>query len=145
MYFEYWHLQKPPFDNVPDPSMYAECHTSMENAIAETLFAIEEGNECLAVIIGDVGLGKTLSLRIIIDSLPPEKYKMALITNPTTSFIQLLNEIIGQLTESPCNVKKKVGLLEILINSFFRQPMRGRKSSSSLTRPTPLRRPTWKA
>ena len=60
MYFEYWHLQKPPFDNVPDPSMYAECHTSMENAIAETLFAIEEGNECLAVIIGDVGLGKTL-------------------------------------------------------------------------------------
>src|SRR4030042_3828695 len=112
MYFEYWQLQKPPFDNVPDPSMYAECHTSMENAIAETLFAIEEGNECLSVIIGDVGLGKTLSLRIIIDSLPPEKYQMALVTNPSISFNQLFNEIIGQLTESPCNEKKKEGLLE---------------------------------
>ena len=127
MYFEYWHLQKPPFDNVPDPSMYAECHTSMENAIAETLFAIEEGNECLAVIFGDVGLGKTLSLRIIIDSLPPEKYQMALITNPTTSFIQLLNEIIGQLTESPCNVKKKVGLLEIFNKLIFQAADAGKK------------------
>ncbi|OGP50321.1 MAG: hypothetical protein A2Y79_01100 [Deltaproteobacteria bacterium RBG_13_43_22] len=127
MYFEYWNLKKPPFDNVPDPSMYAECHTSMENAIAETLFAIEEGNECLAVIIGDVGLGKTLSLRIIIDSLSPEKYQLALITNPSISFVQLLNEIIGQLTESPCNEKKKVGLLEIFNKLLFRAADAGKK------------------
>jgi type II secretory pathway predicted ATPase ExeA len=127
MYFNYWHLQKPPFDNVPDPSMYAECHSSMENAIAETLFAIEEGNECLAVIIGDVGLGKTLSLRIIIDSLPSEKYQMALVTNPSISFIQLLNEIIGQLTENPCNEKKKVSLLEIFNKLLFQTADAGKK------------------
>ncbi len=127
MYFEYWQLQKPPFDNVPDPSMYAECHTSMENAIAETLFSIEEGNECLAVIIGDVGLGKTLSLRIIIDSLSPEKYQIALITNPSISFVQLLNEIIGQLTESPCNEKKKAGLLEVFNKLLFQAADAGKK------------------
>ncbi len=127
MYFEYWNLQKPPFDNVPDPSMYAECHTSMENAIAESLFAIEEGNECLAVIIGDVGLGKTLSLRIIIDSLSPEKYQIALITNPSLSFVQLLNEIIGQLTENPCNEKKKVGLLETFNKLLFQTADAGKK------------------
>jgi type II secretory pathway predicted ATPase ExeA len=127
MYFDYWHLQKPPFDNVPDPSMYAECHTSMENAIAETLFAIEEGNECLAVIVGDVGLGKTLSLRIIIDSLSPEKYQMALITNPSISFVQLLNEIIGQLTESPCNEKRKSALLEMFNKLLFQKADAGKK------------------
>ncbi|MBI4767337.1 MAG: AAA family ATPase [Deltaproteobacteria bacterium] len=127
MYLEYWHLQKPPFDNVPDPSMYAECHTSMENAIAETLFAIEEGNECLSVIIGDVGLGKTLSLRIIIDSLPPEKYQMALVTNPSISFNQLLNEIIGQLTETPSNEKKKVALLEKFNKLLFQASDQGKK------------------
>jgi type II secretory pathway predicted ATPase ExeA len=127
MYFEYWHLHKPPFDNVPDPSMYAECHTSMENAIAETLFAIEEGNECLAVIIGDVGLGKTLSLRILIDSLSPEKYQVALITNPSISFVQLLNEIIGQLTESPCNEKRKSALLEIFNKLLFQKADAGKK------------------
>ena len=69
MYYEYWNLKKPPFDNVPDPTMYTACHASMENAIAETLFAIEEGEECISVIVGDVGLGKTMSIRIIIDSL----------------------------------------------------------------------------
>jgi type II secretory pathway predicted ATPase ExeA len=127
MYFEYWHLNKPPFDNVPDPSMYAECHTSMENAIAETLFAIEEGNDCLAVIIGDVGLGKSLSLRIIIDSLSPEKYQIALITNPSLSFVQLLNEIIGQLTGTQCNEKKKVNLLEIFNKLLFQFSETGKK------------------
>jgi len=46
----------------------------------------------------EVGLGKTLSLRVIIDSLEPDKYKVALITNPALSFVQLLREIIGQIT-----------------------------------------------
>ena len=66
-YYEYWGCKKAPFDNVPDPTMYVSCHASAHTAISETLFAIEEGNECIAVIVGDVGLGKTLSLRMILD------------------------------------------------------------------------------
>jgi general secretion pathway protein A len=112
MYYEYWGLQKPPFDNVPDPTMYSDSHSSMENAIAETLFAIDEGNECIAVIVGDVGLGKTLSLRIIIDSLDLDKYKIALVANPDMSFIELLREIIGQLSGTKCEERRKVDLLE---------------------------------
>ena len=119
MYYEYWDLKKPPFDNVPDPTMYADCHASIENAIAETLFAIEEGNECVAVIVGDVGLGKTLSLRIIIDSLEQEKYKIALITNPAMSFNELLREIIGQLTGKQCEEKRKINLVEIFNKILF--------------------------
>jgi type II secretory pathway predicted ATPase ExeA len=84
----------------------------MENAIAETLFAIDEGNECIAVIVGDVGLGKTLSLRIIIDSLDLDKYKIALVTNPDMSFIELLREIIGQLVGKKSEERRKVDLLE---------------------------------
>ena len=68
-YYEYWGLTKPPFDNVPDPEMYFDMHSSVNSAVAETLFAIEEGNECLAVLVGDVGLGKTTALRVILDSL----------------------------------------------------------------------------
>lgn len=127
MYYEYWGLKKPPFDNVPDPSMYADCHTSMENAIAETIFAIEEGNECIAVIVGDVGLGKTLSLRIIIDSLEQEKYKIALITNPDMSFIELLREIIGQLTGKQCDERRKIHLLEIFNKLLFETIDEGKK------------------
>ncbi|MDY6855584.1 MAG: AAA family ATPase [Thermodesulfobacteriota bacterium] len=127
MYYQYWGLKKPPFDNVPDPTMYVEFQASVENAIAETLFAIEEGDECLAVIVGDVGMGKTLSLRIILDSLEQEKYKIALITNPDISFIQLLREIIGQLTGKQCEVKRRVELLEIFNKLLFETVDQGKR------------------
>lgn len=119
MYYEYWNLKKPPFDNVPDPTMYTACHASMENAIAETLFAIEEGEECISVIVGDVGLGKTMSIRIIIDSLNKNGYKIALVTNPSTTFVQMLREIIGQVTGKPCEERKKDDLLEIFNRLLF--------------------------
>jgi MSHA biogenesis protein MshM len=127
MYYEYWGLKKPAFDNVPDPSMYVDCHTSMENAIAETLFAIEEGDECIAVIVGDVGLGKTMSIRMIIDSLDQEKYKIVLITNPGISFVQILQEIIGQLAGKQCEEKRKVDLLETFNHHLFATLEEGRK------------------
>ena len=127
MYYQYWGLQKAAFDNVPDPSMYVDCHASMENAIAETIFAIEEGDECIAVVVGDVGLGKTMSLRMIIDSLNPERYKIALITNPGISFVQILQEIIGQLTDTPCEEKRKVKLLEIFNRLLFSTLEEGKK------------------
>ncbi|MFQ5963038.1 MAG: ExeA family protein [Candidatus Scalinduaceae bacterium] len=127
MYYEYWGLKTPPFDNVPDPTMYAECHASMENAIAETLFAIEEGKECIAIIVGDVGLGKTMSIRIIIDSLDQEKYKIALITNPSTTFVQILREIIGQIKGRQCEEKRKVDLLEIFNKLLFETLDEGKK------------------
>ena len=127
MYYQYWGLHKPAFDNVPDPSMYVDCHASMENAIAETLFAIEEGDECIAVIVGDVGLGKTMSIRMIIDSLDQEKYRIALITNPGISFVQIMQEIIGQLTGSQCPEKRKVNLLETFNQLLFTTFAEGRK------------------
>jgi type II secretory pathway predicted ATPase ExeA len=127
MYCDYWNLTKPPFDNVPDSSMYVDCHESMENVISEAIYAIKEGNECFVVIFGDVGLGKTLSLRVIIDSLEPEKYKVALITNPSLSFIQLLREIIGQITGKQCEEKKKVDLLEIFNRLLFETADQGKK------------------
>jgi type II secretory pathway predicted ATPase ExeA len=127
MYCEYWNLKKPPFDNVPDPSMYVDSNISMENVISETIFSIKEGNECFAVIIGDIGLGKTLSLRIIIDSLEPEKYKIALITNPGITFIQLLREIIGQITGKFCEEKNKADLLEIFNRLLFETTDKGQK------------------
>jgi type II secretory pathway predicted ATPase ExeA len=127
MYYEYWGLKKPPFDNVPDPTMYVASHNSVENTIAETLFAIEEGNECIAVIVGDVGLGKTMSLRMVIDSLDQHKYKIAFITNPDIPFVQLLREIIGQLTGAQCEEKRKVDLLETFNKLLFQTLDEGRK------------------
>ena len=127
MYCEYWNLHKAPFDNVPDPSMYANCHTSMENVISETVFAIKEADEAFAVIIGAVGSGKTLSLRIIIDSLDRVKYKVVTIANPGISFAQLLKEIISQVTGQPCAENRKVHLLETFHRLLFTTMEQGQK------------------
>jgi type II secretory pathway predicted ATPase ExeA len=127
VYYEYWGLIKPPFDNVPDPSMYVDCHSSHESAISETLFAIKEGNECICVIYGELGVGKTLSLRKIIDLLEPDRYRIAFLANPGIPFLQLLREIIGQLAGEACELKRKTDLLSRLKKIIFQNHDEGRK------------------
>lgn len=127
MYCEYWNLNKAPFDNVPDPSMYADCHVSMKKVISETIFAIKEAHEDFAVIIGSVGSGKTLALRMIIDSLEPDKYKVVIVTNPGIPFTQLLKEIIGQITGKPCAENRKVHLLQTFHRLLFTTTEQGQK------------------
>jgi general secretion pathway protein A len=126
-YYEYWGLAKPPFDNVPDPEMYFDLHASVENAVAETLFAVEEGNECLAVIVGDVGLGKTMTLRVILDSLEQDKYRIAFVTNPDMTFIQLMKEIIGQLTGEQCTETHREQIVEMFNQLLFKTKAESKK------------------
>ncbi|MHC4713219.1 MAG: ExeA family protein [Planctomycetota bacterium] len=119
MYYEYWGLNRPPFDNVPDPSMYFRAHQTVEQAVGEVIFAIEEADDCLAVIVGEVGLGKTTALRVILDSLDHEKYRIAFITNPDVTFTMLLREMIGQLKGEPCHIRRKDELLEEFNHILF--------------------------
>jgi type II secretory pathway predicted ATPase ExeA len=126
-YYTYWGLSKSSFDNVPDPEMYFDLHRSVDNAVSETMFAIEEGNECLAVIVGDVGLGKTMTLRVILDSLEQEKYRVAFVTNPDMTFIQLLKEIIGQLSGEVCIESRREQILEVFNQLLFKTQVEGKK------------------
>lgn len=112
MYLEYWNLNKHPFNNVPDPDMYFDMHQSVDSATGEIMFAIEEANECLAVVVGPVGVGKTMSLRIVLNSLDKSKYRIAFVTNPDLTFPQLLREIVGQLRGEEYSESKKEKLLE---------------------------------
>lgn len=128
MYYEYWGMGKHPFNNVPDPEMYFEMHSSVENTIAEVLFAIEEGDECLAVIVGDVGVGKTMALRIILTSLDLEAYRIAFITNPDLTFPQLLREIVGQLNGVPCKIHRREALLDEFNKLLFEAADAGKRT-----------------
>lgn len=125
MYFEYWGMRKAPFDNVPDPTLYWDQNNSLEDAICEVLFAIEEGNDCLAVIVGDIGTGKTLGLRVILNELDPEKYRIAFITNPDLSLVQFLREINGQLMNKKCETRYKDELMEEFNTILFESSNQG--------------------
>jgi len=127
MYLNYWGLTKHAFNNVPDPTMYFDMHATVENAVAELLFAIEEADECLAVVVGDVGLGKTMCLRVTLDSLDQSKYRIAFVTNPDLTFPQLLREIIGQLKNQPCMIKNKDELLEEFNKILFTTADEGKR------------------
>src|SRR3989338_1888786 len=127
MYLEYWGLKKHPFNNVPDPEMYFSMHQSVEASVAELLFAIEEGDDCLAVVTGDVGVGKTMCLLIALDSLNADKYRIAFVTNPDLSFPQLLREIIGQLEDKACEEHKKDKLLERFNKIIFETNDQGKR------------------
>ncbi len=127
MYLDYWGLCKNPFDSVPDPQMYFSAHSTVESTVAELLFAIEEGNECLAVVVGEVGLGKTMSLRVVLNELNPNQYRIAFVTNPDLTFAQLLRELIGQLRGEPCELRGKDALLEEFNRILFETADSGRK------------------
>ena len=111
-YYEYWGLNKRPFDNVPDPTMYFDGNPVLDDAVVEILFGIEESEECLIVLVGDIGLGKTFSLRLVLDELDTEKYSIVFINNPAMTFCQLLREIVGQLTGEVCKIRNKARILE---------------------------------
>lgn len=127
MYYEYWGLSRPPFDNVPDPTMYFSAHQTVEQAVGEVLFAIEEGDECLAVVVGEVGLGKTTALRVVLDSLDQDKYRIAFVTNPDITFSMLLREIVGQLKGEPCQIRRKDQLLEEFNHVLFATADEGKR------------------
>ncbi len=127
MYLDYWGLNKHPFNNVPDPEMYFDMHQSVDSAVAELLFAIEEGDEVLAVVVGPVGSGKTMSLRIVLDSLKPDKHRIAFVTNPDMTFPQLLREIIGQLEGKECQEVRKDKLFEMFNRILFETNDQGKR------------------
>jgi general secretion pathway protein A len=127
MYTDYWGLKKHPFDNVPDPAMYFDMHQSVDDAVSEVLFAIEEGDECLAVVVGPVGSGKTMCLRIVLDSLDHSKYRIAFVTNPDMTFTQMLREIVGQLEGKQCEENRKDRLFEIFNKLLFETNDKGQR------------------
>jgi type II secretory pathway predicted ATPase ExeA len=88
---------------------------------------VEEGNECLIVIVGDVGLGKIMKLRVILDSLEPERYHIAFVTNPDMTFIQLIKEIIGQLSGEVCSENRREQILEVFSQLLFKTQLEEKK------------------
>ena len=122
-----WCLLKPPFESVPDPEMYFRLHRSIDNAVSKILYAVQEGNERLAVIIGGVGLGKTVALRMIIDSLEQKHYCMGFIAQPDMPFIELLKETIGQLSGAVCAVSGLKQILALFNQLLFKTRAAGKK------------------
>jgi general secretion pathway protein A len=91
MYQDYFGFREPPFTLTPNPEFLflSRCH---QEAYAHLLYAIESRAGFIE-LSGEVGTGKTTLTRTLLRRLSPEKYRTALIFNPTLSPLGLLQVI----------------------------------------------------
>ena len=95
MYQEYWGLTELPFENVPDPRFFYPSADHQE-ALLKMFYAVNN-RKGAAMLTGEIGCGKTILSRTLIQDLPPDRYEIGLITNPSLTPVDFLREILYQL------------------------------------------------
>jgi type II secretory pathway predicted ATPase ExeA len=93
MYEGHYGLKEKPFRKTPDPR-YLFLNDVYEEALERLLFAVEEMD--LALLTGEVGSGKTLLTRALVDRVG-DKYEIAMILNPRLSPRQFLHTLAGEI------------------------------------------------
>jgi type II secretory pathway predicted ATPase ExeA len=93
MYLDYYGFSEKPFDKTPNPAFLYRSPIH-EEALARLQYGTEEKE--LTVLTGEIGTGKTLLSRALIDSLD-ENYLPILLVNPRLSPNQFLKTIALRL------------------------------------------------
>jgi type II secretory pathway predicted ATPase ExeA len=93
MFEAHFGLREKPFRKTPDPR-YLFLNESYEEALEQLLYAVEERD--LALLTGEVGSGKTLLSRTLVDRLG-DRYEVGMILNPRLSPRQFLRTVVSEL------------------------------------------------
>ncbi|BDG04308.1 ExeA family protein [Anaeromyxobacter oryzae] len=126
-YLEFYELSQEPFSNAPVSRFY---YSSAQHAQALMRLTHAVSNmKGLAVLVGDIGAGKTTLARRMLDSLPEDEYEAALlvIVHSGITASWLLRRIALQLgVESPA--EEKLALLAQLYQRLVRIYESGKKA-----------------
>src|SRR5687768_807977 len=95
MYEAYWGLKESPFSLTPDPR-FLYMSRGHEDALMMLHYAITR-NKGAAMLVGDIGLGKTTVSRKLLELIDPVRQRIVLIVNPILTPTQMLQEILSQL------------------------------------------------
>jgi general secretion pathway protein A len=90
-YEQFFGLHEPPFSLAPNPRYLFES-ASHAGALAQMAYAIER-REPLVVITGEIGTGKTLLCRTVLDRLERKTF-VSIINNPLLERDDLLNQLL---------------------------------------------------
>ncbi len=126
-HLEFYEIEQEPFSNAPVSRFYYDSAQHAQ-ALLRLMHAVS-GMKGLAVLVGDIGAGKTTLARRMLDSLPEEEYEAALLviihSGITASW--LLRRIALQLgIDSPA--EEKLALLSQLYQRLVRIYEQGKKA-----------------
>jgi type II secretory pathway predicted ATPase ExeA len=93
VYEGYWELREKPFRKTPDPR-YLFLNETYEEALERLVFAVEEME--LALLTGEVGSGKTLLTRALVDRAGG-RFEAGMILNPRLPPRQFLHTVAVEL------------------------------------------------
>ena len=109
MYENFYRFKEKPFSLTPDPK-FLYLSKQYQGALDHMLYGIKQ-REGFMVIAGDVGTGKTTLCRCLLDRLD-ENVEVALILNPMLSDMDLLRNIVQDLSIKSLHSRQPVGMIE---------------------------------
>ncbi len=126
-YEQFYHLREQPFSNTPDPRFFFEVDQHAE-VLARLTHAVTT-MKGLAVVIGDVGTGKTTLARRMLDQLDDNQYESALlvIIHSSVTSEWLLRKIASQIGVEEV-AEEKVGILSQIYLRLVELHQDGRKA-----------------
>ncbi len=124
MYLEHFKLTKPPFSLTPNTEFYCELSAHQE-ALNVLLFGLQQG-EGFIKILGEVGTGKTLLCRLLLNSLD-DGYVSAYMPNPDQTPESLRMSLAAELGLHPEPDWPQHQLLEAITNRLLDLHKAGKK------------------
>jgi type II secretory pathway predicted ATPase ExeA len=126
-YEQFYHLREQPFSNTPDPRFFFEVDQHAE-VLARLMHAVNT-MKGLAVVIGDVGTGKTMLARHMLDQLDEQQYESALLVIIHTAITAewLLRKIASQIGVEEV-AEDKVNILSQIYQRLVELQQAGRKA-----------------
>jgi type II secretory pathway predicted ATPase ExeA len=105
-YLDFFQLRQEPFSNAPLSQFYF--HSAQHEQALMRLWHAVQGMKGLSLLVGDIGAGKTMLARRLLDMLPEEEYEAALliIIHSGVSATWLLRRIAVQLGVEDAGTEK---------------------------------------
>ena len=126
MYNGFYNLTRNPFEISPDPSFYYATERHNE-ALAILIYATVR-RKGFVVVTGEVGTGKTLLVRCLLQSLHRNQIEVAFIFNPILPVLEFLSQVLTDLgLPSPGRTKSE--MLSQLNNYLLARETGGRTTA----------------
>ena len=122
IYLPFFGLKRPPFAMSPDPRLFFRSHTHLET-LASLIYGVRE-RKGFILLTGNVGTGKTMLLRTLLESIDPNVV-FSHIINTDVNFIELLQMILSDFG-LPIAGRSKVEMTDALFTFLVDTRLEGK-------------------